>query len=390
MHNHFLSGHTAHHRPTRRDFFAHLLGGALAGASILELSVHRAAWARALAPAAGSPLFDIEKVADGVYCALARAQALINANAAIFVNSEDVLVVDTHSKPSAAAALIAQIKKEVTTKPVRYVVNSHFHWDHMQGNSAYKAGGAKVDFVASEPTRQWMEKESKARLQASLDEAPKQIAALQSRMSKAASAAEKAFCQEQIRQLEAYQAEMKSFSLELPTIAFTRSHVIKDRAHDLHVEFHGRAHTAGDVVVFCPQKKVAATGDMIHGFLPYIADGYPKTWPRTMDSVAGLAFDQILPGHGPVHHGRQRMTSMRNYIEELTARVDEGKKAGRSVAELEKTVTVESLQSLEGNGYAEYVADNLYKFFPNFGPAAPLQDGVNTNISEIYKNLDRV
>jgi cyclase len=62
--------------------------------------------------------------------ALARPQALANCNAAIFVNSADVLVVDSHSKPSAAAALIAQIKQQITAKPVRYLVDTHFHWDH--------------------------------------------------------------------------------------------------------------------------------------------------------------------------------------------------------------------------------------------------------------------
>lgn len=65
-----------------------------------------------------------------VYAALAGPQVMTNCNAAIFVNSQDVLVVDAHSKPSVAAALIAQIKKEITPKPVRYLVNSHFHWDH--------------------------------------------------------------------------------------------------------------------------------------------------------------------------------------------------------------------------------------------------------------------
>ena len=382
--------HVHAHSHSRRDFFRAALGGALAGASVLEIAFHRAAWARAQAPGASTQLFDIEKVVDGVYAAIARGQAMINSNAAIFVNSQDVLVVDSHSKPSAAAALMAQIKKEVTPKPVRFVVNSHFHWDHMQGNSAYKAAGGKVDFVASEPTKQLMVQEAQSRLKAALEAAPKQIDTLQARAAKAKSAEEKAFCQEQIRQLEAYQAEMKNFELVLPTIAFAKSHLIKDRAHDLRIEFHGQAHTAGDLVVFCPQKRVVATGDMIHGFLPYIADGFPKTWPKTMDSVAKLGFDQILTGHGPVHHNRERMTNMRNYIEELTARVEEGQKAGKSLAELQKTITVASLKSLQSNGYDKYLADNLYKYFPNFGPAAPLQNNVNSNIADVYKNLERV
>lgn len=69
-------------------------------------------------------------VAEGVYFARARAAAVGNCNAGIFVNNPaDVLVVDAHSKPSAAAALIAQIKREVTPEPVRYLVDTHFHWD---------------------------------------------------------------------------------------------------------------------------------------------------------------------------------------------------------------------------------------------------------------------
>jgi cyclase len=386
MHNH---AHPHPHNFSRRDFFRRLTRGALAGASILELAYHRAAWARAMAPTAEGQLFDIEKAAEGVYFARARAQAEINSNAAIFVNSTEVLVVDAHSKPSAAASLIAQIKNEVTSKPVRYVVNSHFHWDHTQGNHAYRVEENKIDFIASDATKQLMSDFAQKRLDESLDAVPRQIDALRARAGKSTSAAAKEFCAEQIRQLEAYRAELRNYTLELPTITFATSHVIKDKAHDLHIEFRGHAHTAGDVVVFCPQQRAIATGDMIHGFLPFIADGFPTSWPKTIDSVAQLGFDKILPGHGPVHPNRQRMTNMRNYIEELTEKVAAGRKAGKSVADLQKTVAVASLKSLQSNGYSEFLQGNLYKFEPNFGPAAPLQNGVNTNIADIYKNLDR-
>jgi cyclase len=287
MHSHVHS----HPHHSRRDFFRLLTGSTLAGASLLELAWHRAAWARAQVDAApAGRLFDIEKVADGVYFARARAQAEINANAAIFVNSFDVLVVDAHSKPSAASSLIRQIAREVTPKPVRYVVNSHFHWDHTQGNHAYRVGESKIDFIASEPTKQLMADLSQKRLQASLDAVPSTIDGLRARAAKSTNAAEKAFCEDQIRQLQAYRAEMKSFSLELPTITFATSHVIQDKAHDLHIEFHGHAHTAGDVVVYCPQARAVATGDMIHGFLPYIFDP-STTWANwiSIGSFLGMA-----------------------------------------------------------------------------------------------------
>src|SRR3984885_14299138 len=115
-HHHHSRHHHNHVAPegatSRRDFLRILIGGALAGASILELAYHRAAWARAAAPTSDSNLFDLQKVANGVYFARAHPQAMINCNAAIFVRSKDVVVVDAHSVPSAAASLIAQIRRE--------------------------------------------------------------------------------------------------------------------------------------------------------------------------------------------------------------------------------------------------------------------------------------
>src|SRR6266851_4909968 len=125
---------------SRRDFLNSLFAGVL-GAGVLQVARYPSAWAQALSSAATPGRFEIQKVAADVYFALARPWALDNSNAAIFVNSSDVLVVDAHSHPAAAAALIAQIRKEVTSKPVRYLIDTHFHFDHTQGNGAYVATG---------------------------------------------------------------------------------------------------------------------------------------------------------------------------------------------------------------------------------------------------------
>jgi cyclase len=366
------------------------MGGALAGASILELAHHRAAWARAAQPDAGPKLFDIEKAADGIYFAQARAQALTNCNATIFVRTKDVVVVDAHSKPSAATSLIGQIRREITDKPVRYVINTHFHWDHTQGNHAYRVAEQKIDFIASAKTKQLMSELAVARMKASVGLVPQQVEDLRARAAGSSSAAEKAFCADQIRQLLAYQEELKNYTLELPTITFEKTYLLQDPAYDLHLEFHGRAHTAGDVVIFCPQKRVVASGDVIHGFLPFIADGYPKAWPGTIESIGQLEFAKILPGHALMQTDRVVMSNMRNYIEELTGKVEDGKKAGLTVPDLQKRITVASLKSLQSNGYAEYITRNSYQFRAHFGKLPPLQAGVDVNIGEIYGNLDRV
>ena len=304
--------------------------------------------------------------APGVYFAFARPQAVANCNATIFVNSADVLVVDAHSKPSAAAGLIAQIKQQITPKPVRYLVDTHFHWDHSQGNAGYRdAFGKDLKIVASGATKKLQEQFLQARLRESLDphghpfssqpHIPVLLDAARQQLSAAGSAEQKAPIAERVRQLEAFQHEMANFVPVLPTVTFGKTYVIKDKAHDLHVEFHGRAHTAGDVVVYCPQKRVVATGDMVIGTLPFLGDCYPREWPKTIDSVAKLDFDDLAGGHGDIQQGRQHMTGQRNYIEELAARVESSKKAGRTLNEIQDGMPIASIKSLQADGYGARV-----------------------------------
>src|SRR4051812_49376919 len=122
---------------TRRGFLKGTLGACWSGAALLEQAVFRATQARAQAQETSAALFRIQQLAPGVYAAVAKPAAATNCNAVIFENLHDLLVVDTHSKPSAVVTLVAQLRKEVSTKPVGYVVNSHFHWDHTQGTPAY-------------------------------------------------------------------------------------------------------------------------------------------------------------------------------------------------------------------------------------------------------------
>ena len=394
-HTHAQAGHThlQHNhveQGSRRDFLRMLMGSTLAGASALELAWHRAAWASATAPAVEGNLFDLQPVGTGIFFAHAHPQAQVNCNAAIFVRSKDVVVVDAHSKPSAAASLIRQIRREITAKPVRYVINTHFHWDHTQGDHAYRAAFSPIDFIASSATKQLMSEMSVQRVKESLDAVPPRIEALRKRAEASQDRGEKAFCAEQIGQLQAYQKELSDFTLELPTITFDKTYMLQDPAYDLHLDFHGHAHTAGDIFVFSPHHRVMATGDASHGWLPNIADGFPRSWPGTIDDLAKTDFKYILGGHGPMRPDRIVMTAQRNYIEELGERVAAGKQAGLTLEELQKRMTVASLKSMQSNGYAGILDRVLAESTPHYGPMPPLQSGVNANIADVFKNLDRV
>src|SRR5436190_20968414 len=136
-------------------------------------------------------LFDIKPVADGVYAAIAKPTYKVNCNAVIILLDDGVLVVDTHSKPSAARALIEQIKK-LTPKPVKYVVNTHFHWDHYQGNEAYPSSWpAGVEIISSEATRANIQRLGIPRIKNEIVSMPQEIARLKSDLEKASNAEQK-------------------------------------------------------------------------------------------------------------------------------------------------------------------------------------------------------
>src|SRR5881392_3318381 len=170
----------------------------LRGLGILFLLVPAGAWA------AAEGLFEIKPVVDGVYAAIAKPQYKVNCNAAIILLDDGVLVVDTHSKPSAARALIAEIKA-LTDKPVKYVVNTHFHWDHYQGNQAYPSSWpAGIEIISSEATRANIQRLGIPRIKNEIVSMPQEIARLKSDLEKASNAEQKTAIQENLRQAEAY------------------------------------------------------------------------------------------------------------------------------------------------------------------------------------------
>src|SRR5215216_2626024 len=107
------------------------------------------------AQTAEKDLFELKQVADGVYAAVAAPRYKVNSNAAVILTNDGVVVVDSHSKPSAAQALYREIQG-ITQQPIRKVINTHFHWDHWQGNQVYAQEFKDVEIISSQRTRENM------------------------------------------------------------------------------------------------------------------------------------------------------------------------------------------------------------------------------------------
>src|SRR6185436_5960206 len=173
------------------------------------------------APAGAQELFELKMVRPGIYAAIARPQPIINSNAAVVVLEDGVLVVDTHSKPSAARALMAQIRA-VTPKPVRWVVDTHFHWDHYQGNEAYPSSWpAGVEIIASQPTREAIENKGIPRVKYEIATLPRELDQLRGALARAAGA-DRDRLQNELRAKESYLGELRAMQVTLPSLTFER------------------------------------------------------------------------------------------------------------------------------------------------------------------------
>jgi cyclase len=312
-------------------------------------------------------LFDIKPLADGVWAAIAKPAYKVNCNAAIILLGDSVLVVDTHSKPSAARALIEQIKK-LTDKPVRYVVNTHFHWDHYQGNQAYPSSWpAGVEIISSEATRENIEHRGIPRVKYEIANMPQEIEKLKSDLAKATDRKQKETLQSNLQQAESYFAELKSMQFTLPTMTFDRSFILYRQTRTIQILWLGNAHTNGDVWVYLPKEKIIICGDALHGWTPFMADSYPFDWIRTLDAVEKLDFDQALGGHGDVMRGKEKFEMWKAYFRDLLDETGEAYSNGASLEQAQSQVSKALI--------AKYAA----RFDPNFAQS------VNANIAKAYQ-----
>jgi glyoxylase-like metal-dependent hydrolase (beta-lactamase superfamily II) len=281
-------------------------------------------------------LFDVQKVADGVHVAVAARTYKVNCNTALIETDDGVLVVDSHSKPSAARVVVERLR-EITPKPVRYVVNTHFHWDHWQGNEAYPSAYGHVEVITNDITREAMVRKSLKRIQDHVRQMPGEIEGLRAQLAAATSADQRAELRSSLRQAEQYLAEVRALRPALPTMAFERTMRIFQQGREIHLLFLGRAHTEGDVFVHLPKEKVVVTGDAVIGWTPYMGDGYPQDWPDTLRRLEQLDFDRMILGHGQVA-GRDWLRTFRGYVEDLVEAVRREVWAGSSLEETKERV----------------------------------------------------
>jgi glyoxylase-like metal-dependent hydrolase (beta-lactamase superfamily II) len=269
---------------------------------------------------AADDIFQIVKVSDGVYAAIAKPTFRLNCNAAIIVQDDGVVVVDSESIPSAAREVITAIKR-ITDKPVKFLVITHFHGDHFQGAQAYLSEWPGVQVLSSDATRESIAKRGIPRMHRETLDLPARIENLKADLQRASGEKEKAEVQKNLDQAEGYFSELKDVQGILPSLTVDRDVTLHSKSHTVQIMWLGLAHTDGDLFVYVPDAKVLVTGDALHSGTPTLTDASPYEWIRTLDAAELLDFATVIGGHGDVLHGKAMFEVWKQFLTDLMAGV---------------------------------------------------------------------
>ena len=267
-----------------------------------------------------------EKVTDGIYYATASGTMTVGSNSPIIITDTEAIVIDSEITPAAARALVADLKA-ITDKPVKYVIDSHYHYDHAHGNQVF-APDAQV--IGHENTRRRMlgnVLEQYTYLN-SVEPVPARVAALRERIGKEADPEQKALLERQVANALSYLEQVKETKVTPPNVTLDRKMTLFRGGREIQILFFGRGHTDTDVVVFLPKEKIVCTGDLMESVISYMGDAYVDEWPATLDRLMTLDFDTVMPGHGVVFKGKAHIEAFQRYLRDALKQARELKTAG--------------------------------------------------------------
>jgi glyoxylase-like metal-dependent hydrolase (beta-lactamase superfamily II) len=204
-----------------------------------------------------------QEVGDRVFT---RRFAFLDQQIGVVLGGRDVLVVDTRSTPAQAREVATELL-ELTHNPISIVVDTHWHWDHAFGNSAFR------------PAPIWGHVRTAERLRS---EGEARLAQL-------------------IEHLPDLANDLRGLVIDPPDHTFEDRATVEVGDRVVELAFHGRAHTDADITVFVPDAKVLFAGDLVeNGGPPSFGDGYPIEWPDAVERLLPLATGAVVPGHGAV------------------------------------------------------------------------------------------
>jgi cyclase len=224
-------------------------------------------------------------------------------NAGIIVGDDSVLVIDSLRVPSYARELIADVRR-VSDKPIQYLIDTHYHWDHSFGNQEF-AGSTIIGHVNCRRELEELGEASRERVVAARNEWSDEVATVQ---------------------------------IRLPDVTFDGRLTLYYGGRPVDLLYLGNAHTTGDIFIYLPEDKIVFTGDVAQdGGVPYMLDGHMRDWVETDTRLLDLDVERFGPCHGPVGE-KPALVTARDFMAALVRETERAIADGRDEAGTRESV----------------------------------------------------
>jgi glyoxylase-like metal-dependent hydrolase (beta-lactamase superfamily II) len=243
-----------------------------------------------------------DKLSEHAYAYTAEG----DPNTGIIIGDDAVMVIDTQATPVMAQDVIRRIR-EVTDKPIKYVLMSHYHAVRVLGASAYMAEGGE-QIIASRDTYDLIVERGEFDKASEIGRFPRLF----------------------------QNVESVPDGLTWPTMTFTGKMSVWLGKLEVQLLQLGRGHTKGDTVAWIPSEKILFSGDLVEfDATPYAGDAYFKDWPQTLDNIAALQPEKLVPGRGAALTTPDQvaagLSGTRDFIRDVYQSVQAGVVAGKDL-----------------------------------------------------------
>ncbi len=303
----------------------------------------------------------VTKLAEGIY-EIRHPDApdtFPQGNTTVIIGDRGVFVVDSCLLPSSAREDIAQIKKW-TDKPVMFLLNTHWHFDHSNGNASYVAAWPNLQIIAHAHTQQEIAEFNPgavARYPQRRERFQKVLDSGKDESGKPLSEADRLDYQRSLAGLDGVLAEFKDLKVVPPNVSYEHEMTVDLGNREVQIKFLGRANTAGDSVVYLPKEKIVMTGDLLDHPVPYMFGGFPVDFPKTLRALRELDFTTVVPGHGDVLHDKsyidQVIAMMETANAEIRREIDQGKRLNEVQELAPKALNEDALKQQFGGNEKE-------------------------------------
>jgi cyclase len=309
--------------------------------------------------------FEVRKIARDVYAVIRREPPSLwfNPNTVFIIGKKDVIVVDSNISSAYTREVLAALRK-ITAKPVRYVVNTHWHEDHIIGNRVYREAFPDVQFIGHRSTLEDLPTVGAANRKGTLENGKGFAGFLKKQIEKGENLAGQKLTEEErlgytsdIKLIESYLAEAPDFQIILPTVPVEDRLELTDGKRKIEILHLGRAHTGADLVVHLPQEKIVLCGDLIVYPVPLVGStAYPLEYGATLEKLLALGAKIIVPGHGHVMRDDAYLKLMIRLLNSIKRQAESSLARGETLEQMRKSVDLEEFRRL-------FAGDSPHKSF---------------------------